>query len=85
MIERKSQKQHSMWKINDIICRHRIAHAMINSYNFVHDILQNTILVMKDYDYIDDETWFYFEDELIYYDNITELLNQSIPQKGSLI
>lgn len=85
MIEYKSLEQHSMWKINDIVCRHRIVHAMIDSYGFVHDILQSIISVMRDCDFVDDETWFYFEDELLYYDNLAELLNQAIPQKGDLI
>lgn len=80
-MEYKSYKRHSEWKVNDIACRYKIVKSLICSYKFVYDMLQDTLLVMRD-SYYTDELWDELECQLIDYDGVAEILDQGINMDG---
>lgn len=71
-MEYKSFLKHNEWQINDIACRYKIFKALMRSYDFVHDMLQDTIKA------ITDESWDELGHQLLVYNNIAILLDQGV-------
>lgn len=71
-MEYKSFLKHSEWQINDIACRYKIFKALMRSYDFVHDMLRDTMNATTD------ESWDELGPQLVVYNSTAFLLGQGI-------